>query len=63
MECHNPENLPIVGEENSYESLKQETIQEGIEADSTDECPYEMDSQFWNWWMRGFYSIESIIVS
>lgn len=57
----NSQNNPVVGYENSREKLKQEIVQQGIEADSTDECPYDMNSTFYNWWMRGFYSIESII--
>ncbi len=57
----NPQNLPIVGKENSRQKLKEETVQEGIEANSTDECPYEEDSTFWNWWMKGFYSLDSMI--
>jgi hypothetical protein len=55
---NNPNNLPIVGEENSHSKVKQETIEEGKNADSISDCPYSMDSTFHDWWMKGFYSVE-----
>jgi hypothetical protein len=56
MEYNNPNNLPIVGEENSHQSLKQEIKEEGRKANSVSECNYAKSSTFRIWWMIGYHN-------
>ena len=61
MSYNNSENKPIVGEENSHQSLKQEIIEEGsiswINGGNLSDNPYAKGSTFWKWWREGWLTI------
>jgi len=57
----NPQNKKIVGYENSLESLKNETVEEGKDSSSIEDCPYSKGSTFRKYWMRGFWTMEAIL--
>lgn len=59
---NNPNNKPIVGEENSHQKLKQEIMKEGRKAYRNDKearsCPYSHGSTFELWWIKGFHKAD-----